>query len=112
MIKVDDQLIEMMRKMSVKEPENYLEDYIFLTYDYAFMKGEQGEYRVMTDLLRECLDGLMRMKIDDSQITEIAFGIHDLMIELVEVGHYDMADEIHDLLGKMLEIYQIKLKRS
>ena len=62
MEKVDQHLIESMKALVKTEPENYLEDYVYLTYDYAWFVAEEGRYEEVADLLKESLDGLIQMK--------------------------------------------------
>ena len=119
MEKVDQHLIESMKKLSIQEPESYVEDYAFLTYDYAFMVAEQGNYELAAEMIKESIDAFLRIKnvfpdaeMDLEQLHDIALGFHDLMIEMVESGYYDMAEEMRTWIRKMLDSYGIKLKNK
>ena len=119
MEKVDQHLIESMKNCSIEEPEAYIEDYAFLTYDYAFLVAEQGDYETSAEMIRESIDAFVRIKtvfpnasMDLEQLHDVALGFHDLMIEMVESGFYDLAEEMREWIRKMLDTYGIKLKNK
>lgn len=119
MEKVDQHLIESMKALVKTEPENYLEDYVYLTYDYAWFVAEEGRYEEVADLLKESLDGLIQMKtvfkdsyVQTDILQDMALGYHDLMIETAEGGYYELALEVREWIQKMLDTYGIKIKNK
>ena len=65
-----------MEILKVEKPED-MADYVYLTLDYAYLAGEEDNYKEMTELLKKSIDGLICMKhqcvnsiLDISEIEE------------------------------------------
>ena len=119
MVKVDQHLVKSMKERMLAEPEKYMEDFVYLTYDYAFFAAEQERYEEAADLLKESLNALIQLKslvpdieLDTDELQDMALGYHDLMIEMVEERYYDLAEEVRGWIRIMLDTYGIKLKNK
>ena len=50
-----------MEILKVEKTED-MADYVYLTLDYAYLAGEEDNYKEMTELLKKSIDGLICMK--------------------------------------------------
>ena len=106
-----------MEILKVEKPEN-MADYVYLTLDYAYLAGEEDNYKEMTELLKKSIDGLICMKhqcvnsiLDISEIEELFFEYHDLMIELAEQGHYKWSDDVRESLSELVKTYGLNIRK-
>ena len=106
-----------MEILKNEKPED-MADYVYLTLDYAYHAGEEDKYKEMTELLKKSIDGLICMKrqyvdsiLDISEIEELFFEYHDLMIELAEQGHYKWSDDVRDSLSELVKIYGLNIRK-
>ncbi len=107
-------MLEILKHVKPEE----MADYVYLTLDYAYLAGEKDNYEEMTELLKKSIEGLIFMKhqctnsiLDISEIEELFFEYHDLMIELAEQGHYKWSDDVRDSLSELVKIYGLNIRK-